>query len=122
YSDHLSANDAAAFQLAIWKIEYDGIGSTISDFKDGNFRADGPNAVIDQAILWFNDVVTGVFSEATAATDLFALTNPCVQDQLVHAPEPSSLCLGIVGAVAVAATWYRRRQRARPIACLARVR
>jgi hypothetical protein len=111
YTDHMSANDAAAFQLAIWRIEYDGIGSTISDFSHGNFRASGPAAVINEAVTLFNDVVTGVFSESMAASGLIALSNPTYQDQLTQdAPEPSSLCLGALGTFLVSALRYRRRR------------
>jgi hypothetical protein len=112
YTNHMSANDAAAFQLAIWKIEYDGIASTISDFSHGNFRASGPSGVINEAMLLYNNVVNNVYSESTAATNLMALTSPTLQDQVVqHAPEPSSLCLGLIGTLVVSVVRCRRRKK-----------
>jgi hypothetical protein len=119
YSDTMTKNDAAAFQLAIWKIEYDGVASTIADFSHGNFRASSSTAaVITTAIQLYNNVVTNVYDESVAASNLVALTDPNLQDQVtftgasphvLETPEPSSLCLGVIGCVIFATARYRRR-------------
>jgi hypothetical protein len=125
YSDTMSKNDAAAFQLAIWKIEYDGIASTISDFSHGNFRASSTtSAVITTATQLYNNVVTNVYDESLAASNLIALSDPVLQDQITYTgnspgilgtPEPSTLCLGVIGGVAFGAARYRRRRPQLPI-------
>jgi hypothetical protein len=117
YTDNMSNTNAAAFQLAIWKIEYDGVASTITDFSNGNFRASGPTAVINEAIILVNNVVNNVYSESTVATNLVALTDLTLQDQItsdppLQTPEPSSLCLGIIGILVVSTLAYRRRNLA----------
>ncbi len=106
---------AAAFQLAIWKIEYDWGDASMSAaaFKSntvftaptGFFEASGNSAVTNLATQWLSDLENNTYSQA----NLMALTNGNYQDQVVAVPVPlpvppgfalagmSALCLGGLG-------------------------
>ena len=83
---------AAAFQLAIWEIEYDGgnggetftPGGNVNYFAGGNFSATANNSdgsgAMDLANSWLNN-----FSPANGVTSL-ALVSTSAQDQLVFQP------------------------------------
>jgi hypothetical protein len=92
---------AAAFQLAIWKIENDwgGSGTSATDFTLGNFRASGNTSATDQASTWLTDLT----KPNTYAPDktLMALTSDSYQDQLVSVPVPvpPSLWLASIGVL-----------------------
>jgi hypothetical protein len=106
----------AAFQLAIWKIEYDG-GSANTSFSTGNFRASGNTAAIDQATAWLDAIGTNL--NLPKAPGLVGLGNPSAQDQLTQlpgssqisaAPAPASVYLaGLGGLVLVAYCLWTRR-------------
>lgn len=113
---------AAAFQLAIWRIEYDwNDGLSKTDFTNlslstANFQANGNSSVTTAASSMLGFVYD---NDATApvATGLIALTNASYQDQitldppLAATPEPSSLCLGIIGSLVLTTFGYGRRRQ-----------
>jgi hypothetical protein len=99
--------DAAAFQLAIWKIEYDwgipgdtSISAGNTSFATGNFLANSSgvgstnvnnaNAAISLAENWLNSIAANPITDTPASVGLYALTNPNYQDQIIEVP-PSSL-------------------------------
>jgi hypothetical protein len=49
-----NSTNAAAFQLAIWKIEYDWGTADFDSFGAGNFQATGNSAVLAQAKAWLD--------------------------------------------------------------------
>ncbi|HVT79819.1 MAG TPA: hypothetical protein VHM90_04120, partial [Phycisphaerae bacterium] len=90
YYDQTTSNvNAAAFQMGIWEILYDG-GST--DLTSGLFKA-APTASSDsqqaylQAQLWLSN-----YGNVTAGThyQLYAFSDPNLQDQLFGVPTPPS--------------------------------
>jgi hypothetical protein len=122
YNDNLSLVDAAAFQLAIWRLEYDYDGSMtaaqIKDFNSGNFRAVSyastqglSDQSIAQAQTWLEAVLLKSGDFATPDFGVVALTNPDRQDQVTRTPEPASLTLGAIGlgAMFVYRTYRRKK-------------
>jgi hypothetical protein len=118
--------NAAAFQLALWRLEYDwnsyaSGGYALTDFSHGNFRATNPSAVISLAQTLLSDVLsdTGNYG-SSGGLQLVALTSPTLQDQVTiensvgrvppDAPEPSSLLLAFIGGATVLLCGYRRRK------------
>lgn len=105
YSSNMSQIDAAAFQLAVWRLEYDWDGkktiNQMKDFTTGNFLANGANAdgsaAVTAAQLLVTHVLDGTFT--TMETNLVALTSDQFQDQITVTPEPASVTLGLVGGV-----------------------
>ena len=83
---------AAAFQMAVWEIEYDGgqggetfpQGGSFNYFAQGNFTASANNsdgtAAITLANSWLNN-----YTAASAVTSL-ALVSDSAQDQMVYQP------------------------------------
>ncbi|HEV3261993.1 MAG TPA: PEP-CTERM sorting domain-containing protein [Gemmataceae bacterium] len=106
---------AAAFQLDIWKIEYDWGDASFDQFSGGNFRAtayQGNTGPLAQAKIWLDDLKTNKY---TPAVDLVAMTDPRVQDQLTElAPEPSTLTLLGIGLAGLAGYTWRLRRRKPP--------
>jgi hypothetical protein len=117
---------AGAFQLAIWKLEYDHASTQYTDttgtpgsvdFSKGFLQVSNPNnSMATTAAKWINDLVN---FQGTPA-NLMALTSPTQQDQLVEiesiiphngsVPEPASGVIWLVaGGLAVIARRTRRR-------------
>jgi hypothetical protein len=125
----MSQINAAAFQLAIWRLEYDWTGSkTISqmtDFTTGNFRANGANSDGSSAVTAAQSLITKVLNGTftTMETNLIALTSDQYQDQLTvqdqvsiaSTPEPASLGLGLIGgALMLVGHRFLRRKKSLP--------
>jgi hypothetical protein len=107
-----TATQAAAFQMLVWEISHESIGSAtdasgflaLLSLSTGAFKinssADG-NAALSLAISWLNSLGQGGFK---AFDGLRGLTHATLQDQLivVSVPAPALLAgLGLIGAVAV---------------------
>ena len=128
--------NGAAFQLAIWTIEYDmdssgHVSNTAFLSPTANFRASSTNAaLVTLAENLLHDVDTsqtnadktstgsGNYSETAllqSGLHLIALTSDGangLQDQVtVCTPEPSSLMLAFMGGLAVTAVGYKRRKQ-----------
>jgi PEP-CTERM motif len=125
YSGSVNAKvNAAAFQLAIWSLEYnlDGNGKpTATTFTSGTFQAAAPsgdngdaaNAIALAVDLVSKSIEGGSFT--TPATNLVALCAPSTfgyQNQLTATPEPSTLCLGAIGIGMLITAGVRRRRKA----------
>jgi hypothetical protein len=83
---------AAAFQLAIWKIEYDWGDPYFDNFTSNPrtgaknyFQASGNSTAIGLATSWLDDLKSNTY---TPASGLWAMTNPSAQDQIVQIPTP----------------------------------
>lgn len=131
---------AAAFQLAIWKIEYDAKTyadnsalHNLEDFNSGTLRATGSSTTIDAAEALIKEAVTQHLAVNSATTytraTMYALSarsseGYVYQDQLVGylnvpttpfaatAPEPGSLLIWtVIGAAVAYPGWKRRKQQ-----------
>ena len=111
-----SAQDSAAFQLAIWEIWFDTDNNL--DLSGGSFRA-GSTTVTTQA----QGYLTAIGNGSTPANGwtLYEFTSPSKQDYLSvthtgplqqQAPEPGTLILLGVGALAAWGTSKRHRKTA----------
>jgi hypothetical protein len=125
WSQALSSNtSAAAFQLAVWEIEYDAGGHTgtgtdtldktahTSDYYFGNGRiqaaATGNTTGADAITLataWLNEL-----SPATSLSSALALNNPDYQDHLTAVPLPAALPVGAAMLVSLLAARKLRRR------------
>ena len=113
FTNSMTPTENSAFQLAIWKLEYDQ-GST--DWTTGYLRTDAitaAGAVVTLATQWINDVNNNVY----APTDLVALTDWDKQDFVGQGvayestPEPASLIVWSVLSASVAGMALIRRRR-----------
>ena len=104
-----AAGNAAAFQMAVWEIVYDGnsdrshhfnldLGATVPKGYTNNFWAHSSDSKVNTlAQNWLNDL-TGTGPEMK----LTGLTSPDAQDQITPAmpsPEPSTFVLAVLAAV-----------------------
>jgi hypothetical protein len=93
-----NATNAAAFQLAIWKIEYDWGSASYDNFAAGNFLAKDNTAVTTLAKTLVDRVKSGTYS--TKATNLVALSGSSFQDQITQTlPAPPAWCMALCGGV-----------------------
>jgi hypothetical protein len=106
---------AAAFQLAIWKIEYDWGHPYEANLATGNFQASSPNnAAVSQATTLLKDLETHSYQ---TAPNLSALTSPDAQDQLVQGlPVPPTAYLAGFGVLSLLGYGYVKR-RLRLVPC-----
>jgi hypothetical protein len=142
WTDHIveafsSADLAAAFQLAVWKLEYDGRNTGVVDWSTGHIRASGTSGILATAAGWINSVSTlhafdSALNAVLATNDtalinaaytqaglvhLAALTSQSGQDQItpydtgtspfVSVPEPGSMA--VWGLLAFAGIAFSRR-------------
>lgn len=107
YSGIVDNSSAAAFQMDVWEIVYDGSRAPGAlDLTSGNFTATSDAATDALAQSWLNSL-DGTGPRA----NLVGLTNPEVQDQVTlggSVPEPSALALSLCGLAGLAFA-YRRR-------------
>ncbi len=104
--------DAAAFQLAVWEVVYDG-RDTLS-LGDGQFSVNGrtPTAVKNRAAEWLNSLV----STPVPAASLAAWNRAGVQDQLIAAPLPAPVLGTLATGGLLGLSWFIRRRRAKRFA------
>jgi len=132
YSNNMTNVQAAAFQLAIWRLEYDWTGGNATNdlvnllnfdgtgTGHGNFRTNGGDlngqAAIDLAETLLTNVFTANGAYGIKATGLVALTSDDPngrQDQITQTPEPTSMCLAVIGGLMFTAAGYRRLEKKR---------
>jgi len=114
YNNNDPRVNAAAFQLAIWTLEYnlDSSGHVTGTTFQASVLGAGSQDAIDLAQqLVTKSLVGGEYSNS-AATNLIALTTGSGQDQLTATPEPSTLCLGAIGIGMLITAGVKRRRKA----------
>jgi hypothetical protein len=98
---------AAAFQVAVWEVVYEDIGTY--DTSAGDFYintvSSTANSVRTQANTWLN-----FLSSLTMQANLAALSSESYQDQLVVVPTPTGVTAG-AGLLAVVGIIGNRRRR-----------
>jgi len=117
---------AATFQLAIWKLEYDGqtqgnLNSLLTSssnstnlFGTGNLTATGTSTILDAAAAMIHGALSN--PNAVAQADLFALLSGTNQDQMGEAPpggnqtvpEPATAVMCLMGCVCLGGRRLRR--------------
>jgi len=107
----------AAFQIAVWEIVYDYDGTLASlDIGDGELIITDRNAGgLRTGIEGFLADLFGAIGLGADFPELYAVINPCAQDQLVMIPLPAPFAMAAVGLAAVA---WRRRKLARASASI----
>ncbi|MBL9141081.1 MAG: hypothetical protein JNK53_04380, partial [Phycisphaerae bacterium] len=87
----------AAFQVAIWEIEYDWTGlTTLADLSSGGFTGSGFNA----NMLADLNFLFGLANGNGLMSNLCGLSNHDRQDQIIEVPGPGSLALlGVLGII-----------------------
>ena len=88
YQDYASIGtsdtNAAAFQIAIWKIINETTPGDMTDVTKGSFTVSGPQATLMQANAWLSGIALD--GSGPQAGGLIALTNPTYQVRLVQTP------------------------------------
>ena len=115
FGNFANATDSAAFQLAIWEIWFD--TDNALNLSSGSFRA-GSSAVTTQAQGYLTAIGNG--STSADGWTLYEFTSPTKQDflsvtntgPLQQTPEPGTLILLGVGALAAWGTSKRHRKTA----------
>ncbi len=113
YQDYASIGtsdtNAAAFQIAIWKIINETTPGDMTDVTKGSFTVSGPQATLMQANAWLSGIALD--GSGPQAGGLIALTNPTYQDYVVQTPAPPGLVLGGSAAATLflALVWRRRK-------------
>ncbi len=105
-----SDTNAAAFQIAIWKIINETQAADMTDVTQGSFTVSGPNATLKQANAWLSGIALD--GSGPQAGGLIALTNPTYQDYVVQSvPAPPGMVLGASAAATLflALVWRRRK-------------
>jgi hypothetical protein len=114
YSSSLTAAQADAFQLAVWKIAYDN-GGQIGDTSSGNTvrffvaAANLSNSDVTTANSWLSTLSTATH---TGNYEVIALTSSSLQDQItaVPIPVPASAWMGLTTLAGIAlAAGFRRK-------------
>jgi hypothetical protein len=99
-----TANESAAFQLAVWEIVED----NTDNLNAGNFRVSSPTDVKTLASAWLSTVYAQN-SALPLNSQLVVLSNPNKQDQITLVPSPATGVLAGLGALALRS---RRRRTA----------
>lgn len=111
-----TADQAGAFQLALWELTYDGTGAV--DIASGNFIATAVGGSANTAIAqsWLNTIDDPTAPAPTDSFQLVGLFNANNQDQIVPlapapVPAPAALVLAVIGGGVLLA----RRRAARKL-------
>jgi len=102
YGEATTRDSAAAFQLAVWEIVYDD-GVTLND---GSFRV-RPRSTTPLYVTIAQNWLDSLDGHGPKA-HLVALSNPCLQDQVIAAPLPSAAFGGIALVLVMAVIKIRR--------------
>ncbi len=106
FSNSFTATQAAAFQVAIWQIEY-GTNLTINNAaNDITFGND--TAAINQAQTWLN----GLTGNSADYADLAAISCPTAQDQVIVVPTPKAVWMGLLMVAGMGWIGLKRRSAA----------
>jgi hypothetical protein len=106
----LSNSNAAAFQIAIWKIINETDSTYAADVTQGTFTVSDNNdkTTLTTANKW----LSGLTGKGPDDSYLIALTNSTYQDYVVEAtPTPPGLLLGAIGLLSLLPVAWRHRKQ-----------
>ncbi|MBY0523235.1 MAG: PEP-CTERM sorting domain-containing protein [Gemmataceae bacterium] len=104
-----TADDEAAFQIAIWEIVNDAdLNLGGSGTFHSNYSGAAP-AFVDLAQTWLSSLGKNLPGH-TLANDLVGLSSGSAQDQLTTVPAPPALALFSLGGLGFLTTMWRRRR------------
>lgn len=98
FSDSMTNQQAAQFQLAVWELVFETSGTY--DISTGSVLSTSLNAG--------TNALLNSLDGTGPKVHLFALTNPQYQDMLTTIPAPGALLLGALGVGVVG--WFRSRK------------